>query len=142
MWQPSGGRFASYWFSLSSGFPPKTKGQVERFNQDLETPLRAMCSRILGTWASHLWIKYVHNLLYRVLSFPSGLWIATPSLSTSGAVYLYFWSAGLVRRCHQVWRQYRTLLICDQERLSLITNHHLTRLLCTTDVAFLCQPFP
>ncbi|KAK2879894.1 hypothetical protein Q8A73_023706 [Channa argus] len=41
-----------------------TNGQVERYNQDLETTLRALCLKNPGSWASQLrWAEYADNAL-------------------------------------------------------------------------------
>ena len=48
--------------SLSSGFHPQTNGQVERWNQELETTLRCLASSQQSSWSSQLvWAEYAHN---------------------------------------------------------------------------------
>ena len=50
--------------SLTSGYHPQSNGQTERANQDLETALRCVTSRLPSSWATHLpWVKYTHNTL-------------------------------------------------------------------------------
>lgn len=112
--------------SLSSGFHPQTNGQVERYNQDLETTLRAMCAKNPGTWARQLpWAEYAHNSLvnssgfspfqaaygYQPPLFPHQEQLA----STSGP-------AAFVRRCRRTWRIFRERLLWNQERMSAAAN--------------------
>lgn len=50
--------------SLTSGFHPQSKGQVERANQDLEAVLRYVTVTNPLTWRAHLvWIDYAHDFL-------------------------------------------------------------------------------
>uniref|UniRef100_A0A3B3HFM2 Gypsy retrotransposon integrase-like protein 1 n=1 Tax=Oryzias latipes TaxID=8090 RepID=A0A3B3HFM2_ORYLA len=96
--------------SLSSGFHPQTNGQVERCNQDLETTLRAMCSRNPSAWSNQLtWAEYAHNSLvnssgfspfqaaygYQPPLFPHQEQLA----STTGP-------AAFVRRCQRTWKTF------------------------------------
>uniref|UniRef100_A0A3P9JS16 Gypsy retrotransposon integrase-like protein 1 n=1 Tax=Oryzias latipes TaxID=8090 RepID=A0A3P9JS16_ORYLA len=112
--------------SLSSGFHPQTNGQVERYNQDLETTLRAMCAKSPGTWARQLpWAEYAHNSLvnnsgfspfqaaygYQPPLFPHQEEVA----STSGP-------AAFVRRCQRTWRRFRASLLRNQERFTAVAN--------------------
>uniref|UniRef100_A0A8C7ZVR1 Gypsy retrotransposon integrase-like protein 1 n=1 Tax=Oryzias sinensis TaxID=183150 RepID=A0A8C7ZVR1_9TELE len=76
--------------SLSSGFHSQTNGQVERYNQDLETSLRTKCGKNPKTWSSQLpWVEYAHNSLVNstgVLSLSGRLWFSATLVSTSGAI--------------------------------------------------------
>lgn len=64
--------------SLSYGFQPQTNDKVERYNQDLESVLRAMCTKNPNTWSSQLlWAEYSHNALVNssgISPFSSYLW--------------------------------------------------------------------
>lgn len=57
--------------SLSSGFHPQTKGQVERASQEPEAALQCLASSNKATWSQPIsWIKFAHNSL---TSSPTGL---------------------------------------------------------------------
>uniref|UniRef100_A0A8C6NU91 Gypsy retrotransposon integrase-like protein 1 n=1 Tax=Nothobranchius furzeri TaxID=105023 RepID=A0A8C6NU91_NOTFU len=112
--------------SLSSGFHPQTNGQVERFNQDLETTLRAMCLKNPQTWSSQLpWAEYSHNTLVNSTGFspfqaayeyqPPLFPHQERSASTSGP-------AAFVRRCRRTWTEYRSRLVRNQERFTSVAN--------------------
>uniref|UniRef100_A0A8C6PAB7 Gypsy retrotransposon integrase-like protein 1 n=3 Tax=Nothobranchius TaxID=28779 RepID=A0A8C6PAB7_NOTFU len=112
--------------SLSSGFHPQTNGQVERFNQDLETTLRAMCSKNHSTWSSQLpWAEYSHNSLVNSTGFspfqaaygyqPPLFPHQERSASASGP-------AAFVRRCRRTWVDYRSRLVQNQERFTAVAN--------------------
>ena len=50
--------------SLSSGYPPQTKWQTERLNQDLEAAIRCVTTKNPSMWSQQLpWVEYVHNCL-------------------------------------------------------------------------------
>ncbi|KAK2880244.1 hypothetical protein Q8A73_022942 [Channa argus] len=110
----------------SQGVHPQTSGQVERYNQDLETTLRALCSTNPGSGSSQLsWAEYVHNSL-----------ITSSGYSPFQAAYGYQPPlfphqgdpdpAAFVHRCQHTWRKFRTLLLKRQECISLSTNRHRT----------------
>uniref|UniRef100_A0A3P9IIZ6 Gypsy retrotransposon integrase-like protein 1 n=1 Tax=Oryzias latipes TaxID=8090 RepID=A0A3P9IIZ6_ORYLA len=112
--------------SLSSGFHPQTNGQVERYNQDLETSLRAMRGKNPKTWSSQLpWIEYAHNSLVNstgyspfqaAYGFQPPLFPHQEQLATSSG------PAAFVRRCRRTWSRFRLELLRNQERLAMVAN--------------------
>uniref|UniRef100_A0A8C7ZXU4 ribonuclease H n=1 Tax=Oryzias sinensis TaxID=183150 RepID=A0A8C7ZXU4_9TELE len=106
--------------SLSSGFHPQTNGQVERYNQDLETTLRAMCSKNPRTWSSQLpWAEYSHNTLINSSGFSpfqAAYGYQPPLFPHQELLASSVGPAAFVRRCQRTWRTYRHELLRNQER--------------------------
>uniref|UniRef100_A0A3P9J093 Gypsy retrotransposon integrase-like protein 1 n=1 Tax=Oryzias latipes TaxID=8090 RepID=A0A3P9J093_ORYLA len=108
--------------SLSSGFHPQTNGQVERYNQDLETSLRAMCCKNPKTWSSQLpWVEYSHNSLVNstgyspfqaAYGFQHPLFPRQEHLASSSG------PAAFLTRCRHTWSRFRQELLRNQEWLT------------------------
>uniref|UniRef100_A0A3P9MI90 Integrase catalytic domain-containing protein n=1 Tax=Oryzias latipes TaxID=8090 RepID=A0A3P9MI90_ORYLA len=112
--------------SLSSGFHPQTNGQVERYNQDLETTLRAMCLKNPRTWSSQLpWAEYSHNSLSNSSGyspFQAAYGYQPPLFPHQEQVASSSGPAAFVRRCRRTWSKYRLELLRNQERLTVVAN--------------------
>ncbi len=51
--------------SFSSGYQPKSSGQLEQANQDLGAALRCVAFKNPSSWSTHLpWIEYTRNSLF------------------------------------------------------------------------------
>uniref|UniRef100_A0A1A8H9T6 Integrase catalytic domain-containing protein n=1 Tax=Nothobranchius korthausae TaxID=1143690 RepID=A0A1A8H9T6_9TELE len=113
--------------SFSSGFHPQTNTQVERFNQDLETTLRAMCSKKPTTWSSQLpWAEYSHNSLVnstRFSPFQAAYGFQPPLFPHQERSASVSSPAMFVQRCQRTWMDYRSRLVQNQEWLTAVTNH-------------------
>uniref|UniRef100_A0A8C7YG30 Integrase catalytic domain-containing protein n=1 Tax=Oryzias sinensis TaxID=183150 RepID=A0A8C7YG30_9TELE len=116
--------------SLSSGFHPQTNGQVERFNQDLETTLRALCSKNPNTWSSHLsWAEYSHNSLVGSTGFSpfqAAYGYQPPLFPHQEQTAAVSGPAAFVRRCHRFWKGFRHRLLRNQERFTAVANRRRT----------------
>uniref|UniRef100_A0A7N8YQF8 Gypsy retrotransposon integrase-like protein 1 n=1 Tax=Mastacembelus armatus TaxID=205130 RepID=A0A7N8YQF8_9TELE len=113
--------------SLSSGFHPQSNGQMERFNQELESGLRTLCAQHPESWVSNLtWVEYAHN------SLPSAATGLSPFQVVSGFQPPVFENqdlettvpsaAAAVRRCHLAWRKARQQLLRSVSSYSVQAN--------------------
>uniref|UniRef100_A0A3B3IEB4 Integrase catalytic domain-containing protein n=1 Tax=Oryzias latipes TaxID=8090 RepID=A0A3B3IEB4_ORYLA len=116
--------------SLSSGVHPQTNGQVERCNQDLETTLRAMCSRNPSTWSTQLtWVEYTLNTLLNSTGFSpfqAAYGYQPPLFPHQAQLAATSGPAALVRRCQRTWRTFRSRLLRNQERFTVVANRRWT----------------
>ncbi|KAK2906244.1 hypothetical protein Q8A73_010187 [Channa argus] len=98
-------------------FHPQTNSQVERYNQDLETTLQALCSMNPGSWSSQLlWAEYAHNSLVTLSSyspFQAAYAYQQPLFPQQELRAASSEPAGFVRH---------TLLLKRQERICLSAN--------------------
>uniref|UniRef100_A0A3B3H4X2 Gypsy retrotransposon integrase-like protein 1 n=1 Tax=Oryzias latipes TaxID=8090 RepID=A0A3B3H4X2_ORYLA len=112
--------------SLSSGFHPQTNGQVERYNQDLETTLRALCSKNPRTWSSQLpWAEYSHNFLINTSGyspFQAAYGYQPPLFPHQEQLAASSGPAAFLRRCRRTWSRYRLKLLQNQERFTAVAN--------------------
>ncbi|KAK2891507.1 hypothetical protein Q8A73_017172 [Channa argus] len=128
-WAPSFSRgpqfVASFWrefcrllgvsVSLSSGFHPQTNSQMERYNQDHETALQALCSMNPGSWSSQLpWAEYAHNSLVTSSGyspFQAAYGYQPPLFPHQEVRAASSEPTAFVRCCQRTWRRFRTLLL-------------------------------
>ncbi|KAK2906243.1 hypothetical protein Q8A73_010186 [Channa argus] len=103
--------------AVVSRFHPQTNSQVERYNQDLETTLQALCSMNPGSWSSQLlWAEYAHNSLVTLSSyspFQAAYAYQQPLFPQQELRAASSEPAGFVRH---------TLLLKRQERICLSAN--------------------
>lgn len=103
--------------SLSSGFHPQTKGQVERARQEPEAALQCLASSNKATWSQPIsWIEFAHNSL---ASCATGLSSFEVSLGyvCFQLLKVRFPSVQLhVRHCRRIWRATRAALLWTKEQ--------------------------
>ncbi len=117
--------------SLTSGYHPQSNGQTERANQDLESALRCVASRLPSSWATHLpWVEYAHNSL---ISSATGM---SPFMVNSGFKPPLFPTQesdaavpslrAQFRRVRKIWRETRAALGRTAERNRRLADRRRT----------------
>lgn len=113
--------------SLSSGYHPQSKGQLERTNLSLESAHRCVVARNPTSWSSFLpWVEYVHN------SADTGLSPFMPSLGYQPPLFDFQEDEVVVpsvqvnlHHCRIVCRQICSAFLHSAQQTQRQANHHV-----------------
>uniref|UniRef100_A0A3B3BQW5 Integrase catalytic domain-containing protein n=1 Tax=Oryzias melastigma TaxID=30732 RepID=A0A3B3BQW5_ORYME len=115
--------------SLSSSLHPKSNGQLECLNMQLETSLRLLCSREPASWSRNLvWAEYAHKSLPSSATGLSPFQVVfgyqPPVFSSQEREVCVPSAHASVQRCQRAWRKARQVLLRTVDIYRTMANRH------------------
>ena len=104
--------------------PPKSNGQSERANQEMEAALRCVSHANPSSWTSQLpWVEYAHNTLVNASTglspFMASLGYQPPLFPELEEEISVPSVQAHMRRCRRTWKRTRTALLRASSRSQL-----------------------